>query len=143
MRGVGGSAMGGSGSGSYYHWWRSSKKTVVEDCLSIDANRWMREGILTAGIHRAGSWQWTYRSGRQCSIGYEVLTHEMTTPRLRLSYSRTRAGAEEKESVDYRVRLATSRPRFGGLRWWFICPLTVNGRPCRRRMGKLYLPLST
>jgi hypothetical protein len=37
-------------------------------------------------------------------------------------------------------RIATTRPRFGGLRWWFVCPLTVNGRPCGRRVGKLYLP---
>jgi hypothetical protein len=25
-------------------------------------------------------------------------------------------------------------------RWWFVCPLVVNGRPCNRRVGKLYLP---
>jgi hypothetical protein len=31
-------------------------------------------------------------------------------------------------------------PRFGGLRWWFVCPLAVNGRDCGRRVGKLYLP---
>jgi hypothetical protein len=38
------------------------------------------------------------------------------------------------------VELTTTRPRFGGLRWWFVCPLLVSGRPCRRRVGKLYLP---
>jgi hypothetical protein len=38
------------------------------------------------------------------------------------------------------VGLTTTRPRFGGLRWWFVCPLVVNGRPCQRRVGKLYLP---
>jgi hypothetical protein len=27
-------------------------------------------------------------------------------------------------------------------RWSFICPLIVNGRPCGRRVGKLYLPPS-
>jgi hypothetical protein len=132
--------MGGSGSGSYYHWWRRAKKTVVEDCLSLDANRWMRAGILRAGIQRAGSWEWTYTRGRRCSISYEVLTQDMETARLRLTYSRRRAGAEEKESVDYHVRLATTRPRFGGLRWWFNCPLLADGWVCNRRVGKLYLP---
>jgi hypothetical protein len=24
------------------------------------------------------------------------------------------------------------------MRWWFICPLVVNDRPCRRRVAKLY-----
>jgi hypothetical protein len=31
--------------------------------------------------------------------------------------------------------LATSRPPFGGLRWWFVCP------QLNRRVRKLYLPL--
>ena len=44
------------------------------------------------------------------------------------------------ERVDYHVRLTTTRPRFGGLRWWFLCPLLVQGWPCNRRVGKLYLP---
>ena len=28
---------------------------------------------------------------------------------------------------------------FGGYRWWFICPLVVNGNVCGRRVGALYL----
>lgn len=38
------------------------------------------------------------------------------------------------------VWLTATRPRFGGLRWWFVCPLVVKGRSCKRRVGKLYLP---
>ncbi len=30
--------------------------------------------------------------------------------------------------------------RGGGVRWWFICPLIKNSTPCRRRVGKLYIP---
>lgn len=30
--------------------------------------------------------------------------------------------------------MTVSRPNFGGLRWWFACPVTG------RRVGKLYLP---
>ena len=57
-------------------------------------------------------------------------------PWLRLSTTFKATGA----AVDYRVCLTTTRPRFGGLRWWFVCPLTKAGRPCTRRVGKLYLP---
>ena len=32
-----------------------------------------------------------------------------------------------------------ARPHYGGLRWWFTCPLVVGGRSCTRRAGKLYL----
>src|SRR5262245_2061864 len=43
--------MGGMGSGSRYQWWRTSAKTTVEACKSIDATYWKREGILRAGVH--------------------------------------------------------------------------------------------
>jgi hypothetical protein len=46
----------------------------------------------------------------------------------------------QPEPYDYRVLLTTTRPRFGGLRWWFVCPLVVRGYACERRVGKLYLP---
>lgn len=36
--------------------------------------------------------------------------------------------------VDYRVSLTTTRPHFGGVRWWFIC--SVKGT----RAAKLHLP---
>ena len=25
--------------------------------------------------------------------------------------------------MDYRVRLVTTEPTYGGCRWWFLCPL--------------------
>ena len=34
------------------------------------------------------------------------------------------------------VQLTATRPRFGGLRWWFRCP----GEGCGRRVGVLCLP---
>jgi hypothetical protein len=37
-------------------------------------------------------------------------------------------------TVRYIVRLVTTRPPFGGLRWWFICPSTGQ------RVSKLFLP---
>lgn len=37
--------------------------------------------------------------------------------------------------MKYRIALATTRPYFGGVRWWFRCPRTSA------RATKLYLPL--
>jgi hypothetical protein len=130
--------MGGSGSGCSYHWWRSGKKTVVADCKSLDSNRWMREGILKAGVWHSGRWIWFIdetRTEEASSIGYEVNTMG-ELPWMRLTYTITRT----KDALDYRIRLVTTCPRFGGLRWWFICPLVRDGRACGRRVGKLYLP---
>jgi hypothetical protein len=132
--------MGGRGSGSHYHWWRHDKKTTVEDCLSLDANRWMRDGILQAGVCRRGSWEWTYRGGGGFTVNYDLDTRDLSWPSVRLWYSWVWRPAQETQSADYRVRLTVTRPHFGGLRWWFVCPLTVNNRTCNRRVGKLYLP---
>jgi hypothetical protein len=40
----------------------------------------------------------------------------------------------EPLTIDDKIFLATSRPPFGGLRWWFVCP------HLNRRVRKLYLP---
>jgi hypothetical protein len=137
-RGTEGCVMGGAGSGNHYHWWRGSKKRVVEHCRHLDANRWMREKILAAGIHQSGGWNWyTASTGERTSaIGYEVCTLDMAAPWLWLSYTFTATG----DAVDYVIELTTTQPRFGGLRWWFLCPLPRRGGPCSRRVGKLYLP---
>src|SRR5262249_20446743 len=59
---------------------------------------------------------------------------------IQLSYSWAGGAPGEQGSAEYRVWLTTTRPRYGGLRWWFACPLAAGGRPCRRRVAKLYLP---
>jgi len=59
---------------------------------------------------------------------------------VRLQYTQTNHYTKEKTEVDYRVELATTPCNFGGVRYWFICPLVVNGRACQRRVAKLYLP---
>ncbi|MEQ8608374.1 MAG: hypothetical protein RIB49_15970 [Rhodospirillales bacterium] len=46
---------------------------------------------------------------------------------MRLHYKRN------ETSEDYKVRLTTTRPNYGGQRWWFICP--AKGI----RTAKLYL----
>ena len=38
------------------------------------------------------------------------------------------------------MRLQTTPAQFGGQRWWFTCPLIVDGMACNRRAGKLFLP---
>ena len=67
--------MGGYGSS---RWGWHSAKTTVEECRSLDASRWQREGILAPDHIQAGGWSWTdARTGkRQASIGYEVRTGE-------------------------------------------------------------------
>src|SRR5262249_48590815 len=87
-----------------------------------------------------GSWHWTYAIGGAFKVDYEVNTLDPSHSFVRLFYSWVWISRNEPDSADYRVGLTTTRPPFGGLRWWFLCPLGVNGRACNRRVGKLSLP---
>ena len=127
--------MGGYGSG---RWRGHTKKDIVEDCRILDVNRWTREGILREGVHHFGGWKWcNAATGEEtASVGYEVDTTDMAYSWARLSYTFTRT----QEHMDYTISLQTTRPSFGGVRWWFTCPLLRLGRACNHRVSKLYLP---
>jgi hypothetical protein len=114
------------------------KKDVVEDCRVLDVNRWTHKGILREGVHHFGGWKWcNAATGEETSsIRYEVNTTDMAFPRVRLYYTFTRT----QEHMDYTIRLQSTRPYFGGLHWWFTCPLLRLGKSCNRRVSKLYLP---
>ena len=56
----------------------------------------------------------------------------------RLYYTVTGRKTGEKTEYDYKVGLTTTPCHFGGARYWFICPLTVNNVYCGRRVAKLY-----
>jgi len=105
--------------------------------------------VLTkAGVFRAGPghrWTWTWWRGEGedrkevASIGTITWGAEGRVTALQFRYTMTRADGE-KESLDYRVRVVATPCNYGGERYWFICPLSYEGRACERRVGKLYLP---
>jgi hypothetical protein len=70
------------------------------------------------------------------SIGVEVNCDDDTGV-VKLTYTLTQYDGE-KHNLNYSVRLVTTCPHSGGLRWWFICPLVRNGAPCRRRVAKVF-----
>jgi hypothetical protein len=128
--------MGGIGSGT---WYRYDSKRTVESCISIDIRKLARDGFLRPGYVYSGSLRWTsFHSGEvRGSIGYTIEARPDGTGTMHLRYQHTPFGGEP-ESLNYPVRLVTTRPHLGGLRWWFLCPLVVNDRPCRRRVAILY-----
>jgi len=46
----------------------------------------------------------------------------------------------DPEDIVLPIRLQTTRPHLGGVRWWFTCPLISSGIACEWRVAKLYLP---
>ena len=127
--------MGGYGSGRRYC---ASPKETVESCLVLSSAKLQRDKMLRDGLNATGSLTWTCTATGEkvSSVGYDVNTLDRADAWIRLYYTRTR----DKDHVDFRVRLTTTPLPWGGVRWWFVCPLTVNGRRCGRRCGKLYLP---
>jgi hypothetical protein len=48
-------------------------------------------------------------------------------------------GSSEGRAVEQRVPLMWTRCHLGGARPWFHCSASAGGRPCGRRVAKLYL----
>ena len=113
--------MGGYGSN---RWGWYEPKTTVEACLTLTV--WAID--IRPNDDGTGKAEWTRADGTVTnSVGLDVATGE-TGGTLTLGY---RAG---ERLIQERVRLSTTRPHLGGLRWWFHCPR------CQRRIGKLYKP---
>ena len=119
--------MGGIGSGD---WYRFVKKTTVEGSLSIGIGDF-RKRIYR---HSAGTFTWTWAGRNKSSIGYFV-TMTADSPTVTLHYR-----WRDEGDIRISVRLQTTPTNFGGQRWWFTCPLVVDGVACKRRAGKLHLP---
>ena len=119
-----------------------SFRNTVEECRSFDIPWLSRHGYFQGGF-RSGVIQWKNAAGEvTSSIGIEVTVGDFgaSAGYARLSYTETSRWSKEKKDLDYTIELVTTPCNFGGYRFWFICPLIVDGYPCRRRVGKLYLP---
>ena len=122
--------------GRYQH----DKRTTVEECRSLWASKFHKWGVFKPSVgYASGSVEWKNSAGEvTSSLGYSF--SQQPSPRLTLFYTLTRSATGEKQDLRYDIELASAACRYGGLRYWFICPLVKNSCPCRRRITKLYLP---
>jgi len=118
--------MGGYGSG------RSGGRPTADASLRIDIAWMLRTGHAKDGCRYAGGLNWTCRGRPSGSISYSAIMDEPGAERLELSYTREVGG--EREHVRQTVRLCYTTPKFGGKRWWMVCPYRGI------RVGKLYKP---
>jgi hypothetical protein len=152
-----GADMGGLGSGK---WNREPEKTSAEECHQIDVRELARRGMLKVGS-RGTYLAWTGvkddekppreeflarlagdfssdEDEESLDVAYATVADDAGRRYLQLSYrlwdDEWGDSADAESDVCQLVPLQTTRPYYGGLRWWFTCPL------CNRRVGKLYLP---
>lgn len=108
-------------------------KDTVEDCLVLNINSLNRDGkgvsALSHGFFGTISWS----SG---SIIGARTTADLMTDRRELIIDFTKKNV----SVNQVIQIIFSSMPHGGRRPWFRCPLTRDGIPCGRRVGRLYLP---
>ena len=121
--------MGGPGSGNYSHGNRPAKKPLVEDCRRLDVSFLHRNESL--GTNTTESPTVTFWD--TFVIGVATATIADGGGVLRMDYCTVHKPPSIVKDV---IGLTTTRPRFGGVRWWFRCP----GAECGRRVGALYLP---
>lgn len=123
--------MGGFGSGPQRP---GGPKRTAESCRSIDTLNLRRWGLLIPGRSSSGVLSWGRDDPRYpLRVKFTVRTAD-TSGSVQLKYLDPIAG-----ELDYSVHLVTTPCNYGGVRWWFVCPLVVAGRTCGRRVRKLYL----
>lgn len=116
-------------------WRKHQKKGLVENCLKITTTLFKDD--LFKGIEKDGFLGWPIDGEPEMVIAYKTfaLNHNLA---VRLTYDKYIGG--EDHLLDYSIPIVSSERNFGGYRRWFRCPLIVDGKRCRRRCGKLYLP---
>ncbi|MHC4230960.1 MAG: hypothetical protein ACYSW0_26295 [Planctomycetota bacterium] len=120
--------------GRYYF----DKKDTVEDCRSVSISFLRKHDYFSEPCCMSGTISWKNCYGEQTSsIGIIVSTLDGENY-IRFYYTTTDRHSGEKTEYDYKVRLTTTACNFGGVRYWFICPLSKNDVYCGRRVGTLY-----
>ncbi len=122
--------MGGYGSG------RSHETAKLDEGLQLNINKLKRDGMLDFNTWRSGSLKWTRVSTGEetASIGYETNTLDPEDMWMRVHYTHTSYYDDEPHQIDYKIRLETTQPNYGGKRLWFICPVT------QKRAAVLFKP---
>ena len=120
--------------GRYYF----NTKTTVEQATQLSIFKLKEFGLLD-GFYHATTLTWTHTgSGHKSSIRIAVEIAGVK-PYVKVKYTTTDRNTDEKSDYNYKIGLTTTPCFFGGVRYWFICPLCKNGMHCGRRVGTLYL----
>lgn len=106
---------------------------LVEQAVTLNIDQFIRLGALTPGSSTSGQVNWTFGSGQ---AGFASFAIKLLNPDSYLQIDfliRDRATGVRRD-VRQKIVLVTTKPHFGGMRWWFVCP--INGD----RVGRLHLP---
>lgn len=119
--------MGGHGSG------RPGIRCAVEDALRIDLASPAVRSALAHGSRAHGTLAWRVDGEQVARVGYAFEMADPSNARMLLNFS------IDGRPVRQTIELAHTRPRFGGIRWWFVCPV-LQQRGLWQPVRTLFLP---
>jgi hypothetical protein len=110
--------------------WLSRGRKTVESYWTLDVNRLSKKGSLRPGCSSACRW----------AVGDELVSIKVRAEadRVHLSYAMQVGDGEVKEVAET-IPIIHLRCRFGGSRFYFVCPGPGDGTGCGRRTTKLQL----
>jgi hypothetical protein len=109
---------------------------LVEYALTLNIDQFMKvikTGGENSSLPISGQLCWTFRAGQRSAANFEARLG-FPDGYVQLDFLVADGRTQGSRDVKQRISLTTTRPRFGGTRWWFICPVTGE------RVGRLYLP---
>ena len=115
-----------------------SRKRLVENAKTFDMKSLRKWGFFEKGAGISWTSSWTSNGEPWGEVNYWREDCHGMPLFLWFSYNVKKDG-EEWHPVKYPVVIESTRCHFGGLRHWFVCPLAVDGRPCKRRCRCLYM----
>lgn len=120
-------------------WFR--KKRTVEECKRLETYFIKKWGYLVSQGIKSGNVRWTKGEMETGNVEIKVVLGiddpwKGVRNYIEFYYDIRDRETGEKTNYNYWVELVSTPCRFGGQRWWFICP-SLN---CGRRVGVLYLP---
>ena len=112
-----------------------NKKITVEQATQLNIFKLKKSGLLCGYVSATMTWTRKY-SGHESSMGICVDIEELYA---KVNYTITDRNTKEKTDYEYQISLTTTPCHFGGVRYWFVCPISKNGVSCGRRTGILHL----
>lgn len=115
-----------------------NRKARVNEARSIDILDLQRKGFFTmSGSNWTARWS---RGGKVvASISFRLEAGSNGPMNVRFIYTITDNENGERKKYNYLISVVPTACNYGGMRWWFICPLVVNGKSCQRRCRIVYL----
>jgi hypothetical protein len=102
---------------------------TVEEALKLDVGVLRRNGAL----RRVAGWiRWEHKGETAATVEFYIQRDPSGRPELALVFH-VKRGSNRPHLAKQTLPLVSTRPRYGGHRWWLRCV-------CGRRVAKLYLP---